>query len=190
MSSPKQRKDEYLTALHDTGSVPLAMKALEPPVPFRELNRWRQDKDFWGKEAKYAGRQAVLPEMDRATQRIIYLDALREYEGNTSAARELAGLKVSDLKTLRENPEFKDAEDEVFARIGDEIEQAVLAGAKSGKDLAHSLKVLGKLRKEQWGEEPKKIDHRHSGAISIKPLEEQIAELEADDGLDLLQPPG
>lgn len=185
----KQRKAEYIGALSEEGSIPVAMKRVDPPVEFRELSRWRTDYAFRREEEALAGKQATVPEMTRATQRIIYLDALVEYDGNTSAARDLAGLKVSDLKALRTDQEFKDAEDAVFESIGDAIEQAVLAGAKSGKDLAHSLKVLGKLRKEQWGEEPKKIDHRHHGSISIKPLAEQIAELEADDGLELLQPP-
>jgi hypothetical protein len=188
--SKHERQEVYIAALKECRSVPLAMRALDPPAQYRELARWRQDAQFRTDEELHVGRQPRIPEMDRATQKAIYLDALVEYEGNSSAARELAGLKKRDVDAMRlQDSAFKEAEDAVWEKIGDDIQETAMRGAKSGKDLGHTMKVLGKLRKEDWGEEPKRIDHRHSGAIVLRPLAEQIAELEADDGLDLLQPP-
>ena len=184
MNISDKRRNAYLAALKEGATIPLALA--QSRLSAAELASWRENLKFRVEEAEYAGEQP----MGTAVAKMLYLDALIAYRGNGSAARDIAGLKKRDVEEIkRTDSAFAERETEIYEAIGDRIEQTALEGAENGKDLNHTMKVLGKLRKDRWGEEARKIDHRHHGTIALKPIAEQIAELETDDGLDLLQPP-
>jgi len=185
MKREATRQQRYLEKLGEGFSIPMAMAAAEVKVP--ELADWREALTFRTNEAEIIGSEQPMGDHLRKS---IYLQTLIEYRGNSSAARDLAGLLKRDVSEFKKtDKDFAEREEAIYEAIGDRIEQTAIEGAEHGKDLGHTMKVLGKLRKDKWGEETKRVDHRHSGSLVIRSLDEQLAELESDDGVDLLERP-
>tara|TARA_R110000868_G_scaffold144882_1_gene364352 strand:+ start:356 stop:949 length:594 start_codon:yes stop_codon:yes gene_type:complete len=173
-----KRQRAYLDALK-AGAKPSAAWQ-EAGLSRMGVSRYRrQYKWFRDEEALHL--KVTLKE----SQQYDYLDLLHHYAGNQLKARKGADVDPDELAVWRKDPKFLARENEEFESIPAEAEEqltkAAIGRRSKLKDPALTMKVLGKWKPDQWGEKPREIEHKFSGAITVQNTTDQIMALLGED---------
>lgn len=199
-----ERRAEYLTALeqHPEHNSREVCRMLE--ISPQKLTDMRKDRAFAAREVAVCENHPVgaatltsthVREIQVRMAKEAYLAALPNYKGigRRKACRD-AGITLAEYEAMkRADPAFEQAESEVLAEICEDLEEesvrtALGDGAKS-RDSNHLRWLLSRLMRDKYGDTPKKIDVRHTGKLTLEAIDAEIAELERDEDVELLEAP-
>ncbi len=168
-----RRKRDYLELLERlNGDISEAVKATEGMTP-SALMRFRElDWEFRKREAEILGKNG------NEVQKREYLKALRKFVGNKSKARARSACTKEMVDSWgAADRAFKDKEAEIYESFVDDMNEQTIrlaTGRKSPvKDAGHLREVLKKVD-PRWRDDPKVIEHKYSGEIGVKSIDDEI----------------
>lgn len=171
-------KNDYLAILAAlSGDIARAREAVR--LPYKRLLRYRLDPLFALAERSEAGRDGVTWEQD------CYLMALTVHASNEWKARRDAGVTSAAVANWQQDPVYKAREDDVYDSfrqgMNEQIVRAVTGRETTVRDWRPVMAYAGKID-ARWKDEPKEINMRYSGNVTVQSLDEEILMLTSGDG--------